>query len=63
MTNQNNNNQFRDDEIVIMSHWDKREEKWVKSIFPKVGGRLRLAHKDNQEMYIISKIILYDEKK
>ncbi len=41
MANQTNNNQFRDDEIVIMTHWDKKEEKWVKSIVPKVGGRLK----------------------
>ena len=61
MTNQNNYNQFRDDESVIMSHWDKREEKWVKSIFPKVGGRLRLAHEDNENMSITTEIVRYDE--
>jgi hypothetical protein len=61
MTNQSNNNQFRDEEIVIMSHWDKKEEKWVKSIFPKVGGRLRLAHEDNEQMSITTEIIRYDE--
>ena len=61
MTNQNNINQFREDEIVIMSHWDKKEEKWVKSIFPKVGGRLRLAHEDNEQMSITTEIVRYDE--
>ena len=61
MTNQTNNNQFRDDEIVIMSYWGKREEKWVKSIFPKVGGRLRLAHEDNENMSITTEIVRYDE--
>ena len=61
MTNHNNINQFRDDEIVIMSHWDKKEEKWVKSIFPKVGGRLRLAHEDNENMSITTEIVRYDE--
>ena len=61
MTNQTNNNQFRDDEIVIMTHWDKKEEKWVKSIFPKVGGRLRLAHEDNEQMSITTEIVRYDE--
>ena len=60
MTNQNNN-QFRDDEIVIMTHWDKKEEKWVKSIFPKVGGRLRLAHDANEQLSITTEIIRYDE--
>ena len=61
MTNLNNGNQFRDEEIVIMSHWDKREEKWLKSIFPKVGGRLRLAHEDNEQMSITTEIVRYDE--
>jgi hypothetical protein len=46
VANQTNGNQFREDEIVIPIHWDKGEEKWVKSIFPKIGGRLRLAHGD-----------------
>lgn len=61
MTNQTNNNQFRDEEIVIMTHWDKKEERWVKSIYPKVGGRLRLAHEDNEQMSITTEIVRYDE--
>jgi hypothetical protein len=61
MANQTNGNQFRDDEIVIMAHWDKKEEKWVKSIYPKVGGRLRLAHEANEQMSITTEIIRYDE--
>ena len=61
MENQNNGNQFRDEEIVIMSHWDKKEEQWVKSVFPKVGGRLRLAHEDNEQMSITTEIVRYDE--
>ena len=61
MTNQNNGNQFRDDEIVIMSHSDKKEEKWVKSIFPKGGGRLTLAHEENEQMSIATEIVRYNE--
>jgi hypothetical protein len=61
MAKQTNNNQFRDDEIVVLSHWDKKEEKWVKSIHPKVGGRLRLAHEDNEQMSITTEIVRYDE--
>ena len=38
MGNQNNQNQFREDEIVIMSHWEKRKEEWVKSVYPMIGG-------------------------
>jgi len=48
MTDQTNGNQFRDDEIVLMTHWDKKEEKWIKSIFSKLGGRLRLSHEVNK---------------
>ena len=44
-----------------MSHWGKKEEKWVNSIFPKVGGRLRLAHEDNEQMSITTEIVRYDE--
>ena len=44
-----------------MSHWDKREEKWVKSVYPKIGGRLRLAHEDNEQLSIASEIVKYDE--
>ena len=61
MTNQNNINQFRDDEIVILSHWDKKAEKWVKNIYPKVGGRLRLAHEENEQLSISTKIFKYEE--
>ena len=52
MGNQNNQNQFREDEIVIMSHWDKRNDEWVKSVYPKIGGRLRLAHDENDQLSI-----------
>ena len=62
MTNQTNK-QFRDDEIVILTHWDKKEEKWIKTIHPKVGGRLRLAHEDNENMSIITESVRYDVKK
>jgi hypothetical protein len=53
MTNQTNNNQFRDDEIAIMSYWDKKEERWVKSIYQKMGGRLRLAHDQNDLITLV----------
>jgi hypothetical protein len=41
----NNGNQFRDDEIVVLT--ENRDGKQVKSIHPKIGGRLRLAHEQN----------------
>jgi hypothetical protein len=61
MESQVNTNQFREDEIVIMSHWDKKTEEWVRTVYPKIGGRLRLAHEDNDNLSITTEIIKYDE--
>jgi hypothetical protein len=58
MGNQANGNQFRDDEIVILT--ENRDGKRVKSIHPKIGGRLRLAHEDNEKLSISTEIIRYD---
>jgi len=60
MAHKTNGNQFREDEIVILTHWDKREQAWVKSIHPKIAGRLRLAHEDNEHLSITSEIVKYD---
>ena len=38
-----------------------RDGKMVKSIHPKIGGRLRLAHEQNQQISITAEIIRYDE--
>jgi hypothetical protein len=38
-----------------------RDGKRVKNIFPKIGGRLRLAHEQNQQISITTEIIRYDE--
>ena len=59
MANQTNGNQFRDDEIIILDQL--RDGNWVKNIFPKIGGRLRLAHEENDQLFITTKIITYDE--
>ena len=59
MANNNNGNQFRDDEIIILEQL--RDGKMVKNIFPKIGGRLRLAHEENQQISITTEIIRYDE--
>jgi hypothetical protein len=56
-----NNNQFREDEIVIMSHIDKRTGEVVTRPYPKVGGRLRLAHEENGSLSISTEIIRYEE--
>ena len=60
MAKKTNGTQFREDEIVILTHWDKREQAWVKSIHPKIAGRLRLAHEDNEQLSITSEVVNYD---
>ena len=59
MANANNGNQFREDEVIILEQL--RDGKLVKSIHPKIGGRLRLAHEQNQQISITTEIIRYDE--
>jgi hypothetical protein len=59
MASQTNGNQFRDDEIIILEQL--RDGKMVKSIHPKIGGRLRPAHEQNQQLSIGTEIIRYDE--
>jgi hypothetical protein len=59
MAKNNNGNQFRDDEIIILEQL--RDGKIVKNIFPKIGGRLRLAHEENDQLSITTEIIKYDE--
>jgi len=59
MANQTNGNQFRDDEIIILEQF--RDGKMVKNIFPKIGGRLRLAHEENDQLSIATEFIKYDE--
>jgi hypothetical protein len=44
MANKNNANQFREDEILVLEQL--RYGKWVKNIFPKIGGRLRRAREE-----------------
>jgi len=61
MSTKKNNNQFREDEIVIMSHVDRRTGEVVIRPYPKVGGRLRLAHEENGSLSISTEIIRYEE--
>ena len=62
MSNQEISNLFRVEEIVWMSHFDKKSGEWIKTAYPKVGGRLRLAHGDNGSLSINTEIIHYDDK-
>ena len=54
------NTQFREDEIVIMNHWDKNSKERVNTVYPKIGARLRLAHEENEQISITTEVIKYD---
>jgi hypothetical protein len=62
MENQKINQQFREDEIANIRRWDKERNEYVTNPFPKIGGRLRLAHEQNEALSIETEIIRYDEK-
>jgi len=52
--------QFRPDEIITMVHWDKQIGVQVTTPYPKIGGRLRIAHENNAQLSITSKVFSYD---
>ncbi|MBN2000799.1 hypothetical protein JW935_24835 [candidate division KSB1 bacterium] len=62
MENQNTNQQFREDEIAYIRRWDKEKNEYISNPHPKIGGRLRLAHEDNEALSIETEIIRYDEQ-
>ena len=47
----NTNTQFREDEITVIRD----------NVYPKVAGRLRLAHEQNDTLSISTEVIRYDE--
>ena len=51
MENQNNQ-QFKEDEIAYIRRWDKELNDYISNPYPKIGGRLRLAHEDNEVLSI-----------
>jgi hypothetical protein len=51
----NGNGQFRDDELVTRKM--KVNGEWQSKTFPVVGGRLRLAHEDNEKLNIQTEIV------
>ena len=57
---QQESQQFRDDEIITMVHWDKQFGVEVTTPYPKIGGRLRIAHENNDQLSITSKVFSYD---
>lgn len=61
MSVKKNNSQFREEEIVILRRWDKKNGVWIENSYPKVGGRLRMAHEQNESLSITTEVIRYDE--
>jgi len=61
MNNNEIKQEFREDEVAFIRHWDKARNEWVTNVFPKVGGRLRLAHEQNEAIDIETEIYKYDE--
>lgn len=55
----NPNGAFRDDELVLRKQ--KVNGEWLESYFPRVGGRLRLAHEQNERLGIQTEVIRFDE--
>ena len=51
---------FRDDELAMMSHYDKQAGEQVTTPYPKISGRLRLAHEQNGHLSITTEVINYD---
>ena len=62
MENQNNNHQFKEDEIAYIRRWDKDRNEYISNPYPKIGGRLRLAHEHNETLSIETEIVRYDEQ-
>ena len=62
MENENINQQFRQEEISYIRRWDKEKNEYVSNPFPKIGGRLRLAHEANEALSIETEIFRYDEQ-
>lgn len=55
----NANGVFREDELVLRKQNVNGE--WVESYFPKVGGRLRVAHEQNERLGIQTEVIRFDD--
>ncbi len=52
-------NGFREDELVTRRQ--KVNGEWVETVFPRVGGRLRLAHDGNGKLSIQTEVVQFDD--
>lgn len=53
------NNGFREDELITRRQ--KVNGEWVETVFPRVGGRLRLAHEGNGKLSIQTDVVQFDD--
>jgi hypothetical protein len=53
------NNGFRDDELVTRRQ--KVNGEWVETMFPRVGGRLRLAHEGSGKLSIQTEVVQFGD--
>ncbi len=60
MKNNIEQNSFRENEIVVFNQWEEGGQQSSKVFYPKVGGRLRLAHEENEKLSISSQILKFD---
>lgn len=51
---------FKENEIVIYSQWDERRQQESQTQFPRIGGRLRLAHDLNESLSISTEIVKFE---
>jgi len=51
---------FREEELVMMSHYDKQTGEQITNPYPKISGRLRIVHEQNDHLSINTEIISYD---
>lgn len=54
----NGNGQFREEELV--SRRVKIGNEWQTRVFPVVGGRLRLAHEENDDLSLATEMVSWD---
>jgi hypothetical protein len=52
-------NGFRQDELVTRKQ--KVNGEWVDTVFPRIGGRLRLAHEGNGKLSIQTEVVQFDD--
>ena len=57
-----NGHHFRPEEIVSMRRLNRKTGEWSETEYPKVGGRLRIAHEKNDSISITTEVIQYDGK-